>query len=69
MAWKVLFKYAPFKKDLREKVFEKKRNEYKEYKIRYKEDKILKENDSTVIQMLQLIKKDIYRTLQDSHLF
>ncbi len=68
-AWRLLFKYVPFRMSSQEDILEKKRIQYREYIDRNTEEKFLKENDKNIIEVIKLIKKDVLRTLPESHLF
>ena len=48
---------------------DQKRQLYKEYTVRYSEEKLIEENHSTVIEMMKDIKKDVLWTLPEAHFF
>ena len=68
-AWRILFKYIPYNFTSHSKILKKKRDQYKDFTIQYTEEKLLKENDKKIIECIKLIKKDVLRTLPESHLF
>lgn len=68
-AWRILFKYTPLSGYNEEMILKKKREEYKEYINMNKEEKFKAENDATILETIKLIRKDVLRTLPESHVF
>lgn len=68
-AWRILFKYIPLNKNNELTILQEKRKEYQEFKETNREEKFEQENDVNILELLKVIRKDIVRTLPDSHLF
>lgn len=68
-AWRILFKYTPLSGYNEESILKTKREEYKEYVDMNREEKFKAQNDVTIIDCIKLIRKDVLRTLPESHVF
>lgn len=68
-AWRILFKYTPLSGYNEELILKNKREEYREYVKMNKEEKFTAQNDTIIIETIKLIRKDVLRTLPESHVF
>lgn len=67
--WKILFKYTPLSGHNEDIFLKTKREEYKMYTEMYPEEKFKAQNDTTMVEAIKIIRKDVFRTLPESHLF
>ena len=68
-AWRTILQYTPLSSQNGAAILLKKRVEYKEYVQMNTEEKYIAQNDSSIIETIKLIKKDVLRTLPESHIF
>lgn len=68
-AWRILFKYTPLSGHNEEVILRTKREEYSEYVAMNAEEKFKAQNDVSIIDTIKLIRKDVLRTLPESHVF
>ena len=68
-AWRTILQYTPLNSSNEAAILAKKRSEYREYVSMNTEEKFVAQNDNSVIETIKLIKKDVLRTLPESHLF
>lgn len=68
-AWRILLRYTPLSGHNEETILKTKREEYQEYVNMNREEKFKAQNDNTVIELIKLIRKDVLRTLPESHVF
>jgi hypothetical protein len=68
-SWKKLLKYLPLDPRQEEKILKEKREDYKSFQNFYNQKKIELQNDSKIIDLIELIRKDVNRTLPDSYFF
>jgi hypothetical protein len=68
-AWRTILQYTPLNSSNETAILTKKRGDYREYVLMNSEEKFFAEADNSVIETIKLIKKDVHRTLPDSHLF
>ena len=68
-AWRILFKYTPLSGHNEDNVLKTKREEYKEFVERNREEHFIEQNDTNMIETVKVIRKDVLRTLPESNLF
>lgn len=68
-AWRVLLRYTSLSGNNEETTLKTKREEYQSYVKMNEEEKFKAQNDTTVIETIKLIRKDVLRTLPESHVF
>jgi len=68
-AWRILFKYTPLSGFNHEIILKTKREEYREYVNMNREEKFKAQNDTIILETIKLIRKDVLRTLPESHVF
>ena len=68
-AWRELFKYTPLSGHNEEIILRAKREEYSEHVAMNAEEKFKAQNDITNLDTIKLIRKDVLRTLPESHVF
>ena len=68
-AWRILFKYTPLSGHNEETILRTKREEYGEHVAMNREEKFKAQNDVSMIDTIKLIRKDVLRTLPESHVF
>ena len=69
LSWKKLLKFIPFTKKNEKNVLKEKRNDYKKFTLIYPKNKFFSQNDTKIIDLIELIEKDVKRTLPDSYIF
>ncbi len=68
-AWRIILQYTPLNSGNEATILAKKRTEYREYVLMNSEEKFAHENDTIALEMIKQIKKDVKRTLPESHVF
>lgn len=69
LSWKKLLKHLPFNKKNENKILIQKRNDYKKFTKIYTKKKSINQNDTKIIDLIELINKDVKRTLPNSYIF
>ena len=64
-----LLNYIPLNNRNQKKILDNKRKNYKNFTLIYNEEKYYSQNDSKIIEMILLIKKDVQRTLPLNYYF
>ena len=68
-AWRIILQYTPLNSTNEAAILVKKRNEYREYVLMNNEAKFIEEKDTMALETIKQIKKDVKRTLPESHVF
>jgi len=68
-AWRIILQYTPLNSANEAAILAKKRSEYREYVLMNNEEKFIHEKDTMALETIKQIKKDVKRTLPESHVF
>ncbi len=68
-AWRIILQYTPLNSANEAAILAKKRSEYCEYVMMNSEEKFAREKDTIILETIKQIKKDVKRTLPESHVF